>query len=566
MPGSVFRLRDVDHPHWLSLDDLVQDQDADHPVVHVEAVVPVSDENALPPFVHPVVRHLRFEGMGIARSEPSVGHERATKLDHGVQHGVESDAQVHDAVLAHGVSDDSRGAPFPRRDAELALCFVPGVVRRHLELRVRALPNRGKLPQPEPVHALRGPWGPCDSLSHVDLAILGLHVGRQCRQVVSSAHHPRILVVFRQRREEDPHPALLALHLAVQRREVPVHRPVHHSQLNTDPHVRHGERTPVEPLLRLHELAAVSKVRRRLRQQPMVGRLSIRRRRTRTRRPRPRKQRLVIRLPHNLLLQPDKRPLALPVQHRHVDLEQAEQAIRHILDFGRHPLRRPRHPLRDAQLLWPARPVQHRLGDAGNPSDDALQLRLGAERVPIRIEEFDPRRRKELLQRPAAREPDTASEPPATASSSFRRHFAVRRISHIHVAQISVAHLRVLIPLIHRVQRLRELRAAGLVDAARIDPDIPQIVAEGLCAALRDFLVPLFGACRARHDVLEEDLLVLPSVGEDGVGRDGLDEVGELVGGGVEEAHFAASLGGTEESQRNDRVAGDDGLIYVVRG
>jgi hypothetical protein len=70
-----------------------------------------------------------------------------------------------------------------------------------------------------------------------------------------------------------------------------------------------------------------------------------------------------------------------------------------------------------------------------------------------------------------------------------------------------------LIPLIHRVDRLRELRARGLVDTARIYPNPVIAMNESLTAATSDFYIALQARGRLKIlDILKRDLFFLPCV------------------------------------------------------
>jgi hypothetical protein len=70
-----------------------------------------------------------------------------------------------------------------------------------------------------------------------------------------------------------------------------------------------------------------------------------------------------------------------------------------------------------------------------------------------------------------------------------------------------------LIPPIHGVNCLGELRAGGLVDTARIDPNPVIAMNESLTAATLDFCIALQAGGRFKMlDVLKCDLFFLPCV------------------------------------------------------
>ena len=46
----------------------------------------------------------------------------------------------------------------------------------------------------------------------------------------------------------------------------------------------------------------------------------------------------------------------------------------------------------------------------------------------------------------------------------------------LHISEVHVAHLRVEVPVVHRVDGLRQLGAAAVVDAAGVDPDAREAV------------------------------------------------------------------------------------------
>lgn len=95
---------------------------------------------------------------------------------------------------------------------------------------------------------------------------------------------------------------------------------------------------------------------------------------------------------------------------------------------------------------------------------------------PVLGEEHIPRRDDELLQGPPALEPHAAAE---------GRIFLHRAVTSRDVGEEDVADVGPRVPGEHGVDCFRELRAAGLVDAACVDPDIRMAVGASVVAAIR---------------------------------------------------------------------------------
>jgi hypothetical protein len=73
----------------------------------------------------------------------------------------------------------------------------------------------------------------------------------------------------------------------------------------------------------------------------------------------------------------------------------------------------------------------------------------------------------------------TALEPPTLGKfKSWKGRFARR-----NVFEIGIAHLRMPIPFIHRIDCFRELRAVRFVDAANVDPHPSETISESLFTA-----------------------------------------------------------------------------------
>ena len=235
----------------------------------------------------------------------------------------------------------------------------------------------------------------------------------------------------------------------------------------------------------------------------------------------PRKQRRVIIMLHDLLLEALERHMALAIQRRHRNAKEAHQAVRAVLDARRVPVRRPRHALRDAEVRERPPQREHRARDRRQRLDGPCIVRLRAEHAPVRPEEEHECGREQLLQRPPAPEPAARGHgacPPRLCLYVGREG---------HVAEVGVADLCERVPVKHGVDRLGELRAARLVDAARVDPHPAVAVRRGDLAAPPDLVGWIKEVARAGLgalaagtegvNLLECVLLFVPDVREDSV-------------------------------------------------
>lgn len=186
----------------------------------------------------------------------------------------------------------------------------------------------------------------------------------------------------------------------------------------------------------------------------------------------PRKDGLVVNRLDDLLLQPKEGILALAVDQRYRDREEAHQAVRRILDPRRHPASRPGHFARhrDDGRIGPSKDADV---DARDFRQQALEQRLAAEQFPVLGVEDNVPRGDELLQSPPSREPAAVSE--------FRTEAMLR------IDQVGIADGRPAIPRVHGVDGLGQLRAARLVDAAGIDPDVGVALGLGERTCALDF-------------------------------------------------------------------------------
>lgn len=163
--------------------------------------------------------------------------------------------------------------------------------------------------------------------------------------------------------------------------------------------------------------------------------------------------------------------------------------------------------------------------------------------------ELDLPRGDHLLEGPTPCDPFTILEPLAQ--------------EHIwrQVDQIDQTNLGARVELIHGVDVLCQVRAAGLVDATGIDPHVGDggHALLGEPAGGQDLGVPRLlsravGAIRGGDvHLLVGDLLVAPCVREDYIGRDWIDVFFQVEGLGVDEVHLGAGLWAGRDLGRRER-------------
>ena len=215
----------------------------------------------------------------------------------------------------------------------------------------------------------------------------------------------------------------------------------------------------------------------------------------------PREKALVRDTLHDLLLQLDERPMTLPVQDGHVDVEDPKQRVRLVFDPRGPSLGCPRHPLCNADLTQSHPVGQDAAIDACDSLDDLPETGLRAEEVPIEREEDDHARRDELLEGPPPAEPSAIPESrvgvPRVLSAAgapdlnalLGTSVVVRlRPAWWNVRHVHIAYRRVAIPAEHRVHGLRQLRAARPVDAAEVKPEQPVSMCTSDLARMPDLL------------------------------------------------------------------------------
>ena len=174
---------------------------------------------------------------------------------------------------------------------------------------------------------------------------------------------------------------------------------------------------------------------------------------------------------HNFLLKAYERLESFAVDRGHVDVEEAQQGVRLVLEASRVPFGCPCHALCDA-----VKGVVHLAGqDAGWNTSDVLKERgklslVPEYRLPIPRYEDNKRGRDELLESPSAEVPPCCPE---------RGVGGMQIAIAIDIAHVYVTYLGAGIPEKHGVDGLGQLAAARLVDAACVVPDPAVAVALG---------------------------------------------------------------------------------------
>ena len=152
--------------------------------------------------------------------------------------------------------------------------------------------------------------------------------------------------------------------------------------------------------------------------------------------------------------------------------------------------------------------------DASDLLKDVGEVFLRPNDFPVSGEEDQIDRRDELLECPPTLEPSALTE---------GRFFFAGVFTWRSIREIRVAHRRKAIPSIHRIDRLRQLGAASLVDTASIDPQ-PFEAFAGCESATVSYLLTdmipgivwvLYG--RIRYVLESLFLPFLPHVREDGI-------------------------------------------------
>ena len=160
-------------------------------------------------------------------------------------------------------------------------------------------------------------------------------------------------------------------------------------------------------------------------------------------------------------------------------------------------------------------------------------VRLGADttfvrhHAPTLIAKKDVFRRQHFLQCPTACEPIASTD----SFQYFQFSLVVRSAN---ISEMSDAELRTLVPAVHGVNRFRKLRAAAVVNAASIYPDMvhwfPFSSLSILCNRFQPAVVVLDCLAKAKYLrialavlppvltlIIKSDLVIAPSVGQNGI-------------------------------------------------
>ena len=259
----------------------------------------------------------------------------------------------------------------------------------------------------------------------------------------------------------------------------------------------------------------------------------------------PGEERLVVSQLGDLALQAHERVLrALAVEQRHVHVEKTHEGVGQVLGARGAAVRGPRHALRDAPVALrqprEVRLLQHRPVDPRDLLDRRRVLPLRPDSDPVSAVELDRPGRDELLQRPAP------SKPSASRKARVLGHRVVRVR---HVTHISEADFGGLVPGVHGVDGLRQLRAARLVDAARVDPNpVEPVLPRQLAAHDNLGVLPFPEAADGpqlmppRQERLEGRLIAGPCMRQDRVRWPFLIERPQFQRTGVEKSHCVGCL------------------------
>jgi hypothetical protein len=152
------------------------------------------------------------------------------------------------------------------------------------------------------------------------------------------------------------------------------------------------------------------------------------------------------------------------------------------------------------------------VGHPGDAGEKRSQLRLIPDSVPILGKEFYLDGSNQLLQCPAPFKPSTLSERSWTVQTR-------------DILQVDITRLRLLIPAVHGVYRLRQPGAAPFINTTSVDPHPVVPVPQRLGTAPSDLLIASLSLRKimAKGHIFEGDFVVgirCPSMGEDGIPRD----------------------------------------------
>jgi hypothetical protein len=244
---------------------------------------------------------------------------------------------------------------------------------------------------------------------------------------------------------------------------------------------------------------------------------------------------------------------AFAIYQRHMHAKDTKQAIRCVLNFRSLSVGSPCHLHFLTNYGTTAlESTKHVLGNACDLCNDVVEgsgrdstcmavWAFATDNFPVVRYEDNTLRREKLLQSPASLKPLTF---PKVEKHAFLPATTLKRP---HVFEVRNAVRRLAIPSPHGVNRLRNLGAAVLVDAAGIDPDpidwllrVLRVAAylTGEGAEAQDLLISLALLVALFENILVCYLIRGPSVRSYDVWRDPIAmEVSKLPGVEVEEAH-----------------------------
>jgi hypothetical protein len=150
---------------------------------------------------------------------------------------------------------------------------------------------------------------------------------------------------------------------------------------------------------------------------------------------------------------------------------------------------------------------------------------------------------------------------------SSREPLADREIGNaVHVTQIGVADCSFFVPAEHGVDSLGKLSTRRLVYAATVNPGVFEAFVPGQLAATEYLLAAFQASIATVYQVVERDLLVLPSVGQYRVSRNiGSHVLFKLQCSNVQEPHALGTELGFSDAQKHVRFVLSGALVTGSR-
>lgn len=149
-------------------------------------------------------------------------------------------------------------------------------------------------------------------------------------------------------------------------------------------------------------------------------------------------------------MQPFEGALPFPVRQRNVDFEDANQAVRDILDPCRLPGCSPAHAGGDVDVGRRQNARENltlSAGDGVQQAGEVVALLLAAKIAPVAGVELHVSRSDELLEGPSAREPSAQAKARMLLENVLSAHG-------LHVAKVGVTDLGLVVPAVHGVDGL----------------------------------------------------------------------------------------------------------------